>query len=234
MRTVIIFLCLFFSITPCLASRNPQEIINQFDAQYSKIKDATMDVTLDTSLQILGCSGLTRFKGKGYFKAPAKIQITLNKTIYFVHGNNIRKIDPDGKRYYVRFINAQYFTPCFNQNLIPYNFNLTTLKDGPDDIVIDGLPKPGVLKNVTKVTFHFDPKSYLLRQLDLTLINKKKPEYIYIDYKLIDGIWVPVSCHGRSAIELRAGLLVGLDLKLKGGNFQLNKGLADKIFEPGF
>jgi hypothetical protein len=118
--------------------------------------------------------------------------------------------------------------------LIPYNFFLTVIKDNPDEIVIEGIPKPGILKNVEKVIFHIDPKEYLLQKLDLILVNKNLSGTIRIDYQKIKGLWVPVGFYGRTAVEIGNGALVGMGIRLKGKNFKINTGLPDKLFDPGF
>jgi hypothetical protein len=219
---------------PCNAARTPEEIVNKINANFIKIKDAAADITMDTSLHIFGCSGLTRFQGKGYYKAPDKIKAALNKETYFARGNRIRKIDEKGKKWYVKLFNALDFSPGFNPMLIPHNFYLTLVKDGTDEIILEGNPKPGVLKNVKKVFFRIDPHGYLLRRIDLVLVHSWLNGSIDICYQEIDGLCVPVGFKGRSAIELRAGILVGLDIELRGENIRLNKGQPDRLFDPGF
>ena len=193
-----------------------------------------MDITLDYTLFLFGCSGLQRFEGKAYYKSPDKIKATLNKVTYFARGNRIRKIDKKGKRFYVRLINSLDFSPGFHAGLIPHNFSLKVIKDNTKEIVIEGIPKPGIMKNVTKVIFYIDPKEYLLRELDLTLVNRNLSGRIKIDYEKIKGLWVPVGFHGRTAIELMDNILVGMRIRLSGKNIKINPGLPDKLFDPGF
>jgi len=219
---------------PLHPGRSAAAIIEKVNQNILKIKDASMDITLDYTLFIFGCSGLNRMKGKGYYKSPDKIKATLNHVTYFAKGNKIRKIDAEGKRFYLRLLHSLDFTPGFHAGLIPYNFFLTVIKDDPDEISIEGIPKPGILKNVEKVVFYIDPKEYLLRKLDLTLVNKNLSGTININYQKIQGLWVPVSFYGRTAIEIRDNALVGIGIKLKGENFKINNGLSDKLFDPGF
>jgi hypothetical protein len=214
--------------------RSASEIIERLSENFSKIKDAAFDITLDYNLFLFGCSGLRRSQGRGYFKYPDKIKATLEKEIYFARGNRIRKIDGEGKRFYVKFVNSLDFSPGFHPGLIPHNFNLSVVKDDKNEIVLQGIPKPGILKNVIAVNFHIDPQEYLLRKLDLILINKNLSGKIDIDYKKIKGIWVPIGFHGTSAIELQNFSLVGLGISLKGENMKINNGLSDKLFNPGF
>ncbi len=243
----IILLFLFLSLAPGFhlpafssqelkssPQRSAAEIIEKLNENFSKIKDAAFDITLDYNLFLFGCSGLRRSQGHAYFKYPDKIKATLDKVTYFARGNRIRKIDEKGKRFYVRFINSLDFSPGFHPGLIPHNFNLSVVKDDKDGIVLQGTPKPGILKNVIAVNFHIDPQEYLLRRLDLILVNKNLSGKIDIDYKKIKGIWVPTGFHGTSAIELQNFSLVGLGISLKGENININNGLSDKLFNPGF
>ena len=245
MRTKLLFLIFFFAFiatsfaspgekAPLLKKRSAEEVVNRAAENFMKIKDASADIVLDWNLYFFGCSGLRRFKGHGYFKSPDKIQAELEKVNYYFIGNRMRKVDEKGKRFYVRLVNSLDFSPGYNPRLIPHNFTLSILKEDAEDIAIEGTPKPGVLKNVTKVVFHIDPKEYLLRSLDLTLADKRFSGSIKVDYQKIDGIWVPVGFKGRSAIEIRSNSLAALDISLRGENFKINPGLPDKIFEPGF
>ena len=216
------------------SKRSAAVIINKVNQNILKIKDATLDITLDYTLFIFGCSGLNRLKGKGYLKSPDKIKATLENETYFIQGNKIRKIDKKGKRSYLRLLHSLDFSPGFHAGLIPHNFYLTVIKDQAEEIVIEGIPKPGILKNVTKVIFYIDPKEYLLRKLDLILVNKNLSGTIKIEYKKIKDLSVPVGFYGTAAIELHNSALVGMGISLKGKNIIINTGLPDKLFDPGF
>jgi len=214
--------------------RSAAAIIQKVNHNFLKIKDAAADITLDYSLFLFGCSGLRRMQGKGYFKSPDKIKAEIDGVTYFAIGNRIRKIDEKGKRFYVKLLYALDFTPGFHARLIPYNFYLTVLKDDQEGIVIEGTPKPGILKHVRKVIFHIDPQNYLLRKLDLDLTDRNLSGSINIDYEKIDGIWAPVGFEGTSAVALNSNFLIGIRIKLYGKNIKINTGLPDKLFDPGF
>ncbi len=215
-------------------ARSAAAIIEKANSNFLKIKDATADLTLDYSLFLFGCSGRNRMRGKGFYKSPDKIKATLDKVTYFARGNRIRKIDEKGKKFYVKLINSLNFGPGFHLGLIPHNFKLSVIKDDKDGIIIQGIPKPGILKHVTKVLFHIDPEGYLLRKLDLTLSRKALSGTIKIDYEKIKGLWVPVGFEGTTAIELRENALVGVRIKLRGKNVKINMGLPNNLFNPGF
>lgn len=210
------------------------QVIAKLKANFAKIKYAETHVTIDYNLHLFGCSGNRRLSGKAYYRYPYKIKAIIDGVTYFANKNRIRKIDKKGKRWYVRLINSINFKPGFHPGLIPYNFHLKLLKDDKNNILIEGLPKPGTLKNVTKIIFRIDPKESLLREMDLTLVNKRLSGKIFVDYKKIEGIWVPIGFHGKSAIEISKNFLVGLDMKFKGTRIKLNKKLPDKFFNPGF
>lgn len=214
-------------------AETPEEVINKFNDSFSRIKDAHGSFTLDTSLQILGCGGPVRQTGELWYKAPDLIKFTLDRDTFFFKGNRIRKIDGQGQRFYVQLLHAPDFTPGFNPRLITYNFNLKLLKESPQDIMVEGLPKPGVLKNVNKVVFHFAPQDHLLTGMDLSL-NYGLTGRLNIKYEKIGGLSVPTATYGRSALEIVSGSLVGLIFDLKGARIRVNNGLADKLFEPGF
>ncbi|MDD5382629.1 MAG: hypothetical protein PHH60_03130 [Candidatus Margulisbacteria bacterium] len=232
-KNIFIALALFCLTLPAQATLSPNEIVNRLVANFSKVRDAQADITLDTSLQILGCGGLSRQTGKLYFKAPDKIMAVVGRDRYFVKGNFIRRIDGDGKRFYVKLIHAPDFSPGFNPRLMTHNFNLKIVNETTEEVVIEGLPKPGVLKNVKKVFFHVDTKAYLLRSIDLS-INNNISGKINIDYEFLGGLTVPTACYGKSALEVNNGFLVGLYFNLKGTKFKVNTGLPDKLFDPGF
>lgn len=235
-RKIISVFLLVLLFSPGFASqKKAEQIIEKVTLAFFKISDAAADIALDYNLHLLGCSGLRRFTGKLYYKRPDKIKIVLfNGPTYFAKGNRIRKIDKHGKKFYVRFVNAPDFSVGFQPGLITHNFYLKVLKENKNEIIIEGLPKPGVLKNVTKVIFHIDPKAQLLRKFDIILVNKRLNGEIEFDYEKINGLWAPVGFHGTSAIEVYGGFLVGLGLNLKGKNFKINTGLPDKLFDPCF
>jgi len=237
MKKVVVFIILILLLYISAAqSSQPRinEIMNKISAHFKNLKDATADITIDYNLYLFGCSGSRRMQGKAWWKYPDKIKAVMDGVTYFAKGNRMRKIDEKGQKIFVRMVNSVNFAPGFNPKLIPYNFYLTLLEDGKEDIVIEGIPKPGVLKNVTKVVFHIDPKEYLIRSLDITVVNYRLSGTINIDYEKMDGIWVPVGFQGNAAIELTSNLLVGLGIKLKGENIKLNAELSDKLFDPGF
>ena len=219
---------------PLPPGRSAESIIEKVNQNILKIKDASADITLDYTLYIFGCSGLNRLKGKAYYKSPDKIKATLNQATYFAKGNKIRKIDEKGKKLYIRLLHSLDFSPGFHAGLIPFNFFLKVIKDDPDEIEIEGIPKPGILKNVEKVVFYIDPKEYLLRKLDLIMVNKSLSGTIRIDYQKIEGLWVPVGFYGKTAFEVRENALVGMGIRLEGKNFEINTSLTDKLFDPGF
>jgi len=228
---IIFITFLFFSCS--FAASSPEEIIQKATANFSLIKDAKAEIVLDAGLQFVGCGGMQRQTGSLWFKAPDKVKVYLDGTYYYIKGNSIRKIDETGQRFYVRLINAPDFSVGFSPALIPHNFNLKLLQDNVNEAVIEGIPKPGVLKNVYKVTFHVAKPAYLVNQLDLA-INHNRGGRIFINYANQEGAMVPTETFGRSALELNAGLLVGLNFDLKGQNFIINSGLSDALFEAGF
>ena len=209
----------------------PEEIVNKFSGQFSKIKDARADITFDIGLQIFGCESTRRQKGYGIFKAPDKIKAVLNRNTYLFQGNSIRRTDPKGKLYYYQLIHAPDLSVGFQPRLIPHNFYLKMVKDDEEDIVIEGTPKPGVLKNVKKIFFHFDPKEYLLRDLKMSFTDKSIAGEAKITYEKINNIWMPVATFGKSAIETRAGTLAGFNFNLRGKNFRINTGITDDEFK---
>lgn len=212
---------------------SPDNIVKCLSARFDQVRDGECDITLDTSLHLFGCGGVNRQKGRLYYKAPDRVMAILDKERYYIKGNNIKKIDAQGKRFYIRLLHAPDFSVGFNPRLMDHNFNLRVISSSTGEVVLEGLPKPGVLKNVKKVTFRADPSADLLRSMDLAIANNLKGK-VLIDYRVIEGLDVPVACHGRSALELNGGFLVGLIFSLKGDNFKINTGLPAKLFEPGF
>jgi hypothetical protein len=229
-----LMLLLCFCLAVPSQARTAGEIIQKVDRQFRKIKDATADLILDYNINLLGCAGNQRMTGKGYFKAPDKGKALVEGITYFARGNQFRKIDEKGKKFYVKLLNSLDFRPGYSPKLIPHNFYLKLIKDDEKEIVIQGTPRPGVLKNVTRVTFHIDPDEYLLREMDIRLVDKSLSGRIEIEYNEINGIQVPVGLHGSTAIELRKGILVGMDLRLRGNNIKINTDLPDSLFDPGF
>lgn len=233
-KTIILLFILSFIvlITAAFAQRTPEEIVEKATANFLKIKDARGGLILDYNLFLFGCTGTRRISGEAYYIAPDKLWGTNQKgNSYYARGNRILKVAKDGKRYNIKLLNAPDFTPGFNPGIIPYNFNLTLIKDDAEEIVIEGLPKPGVLKNITKVTFYIDPKEYLLRKLHLTLINDRFSGDVFIKYKKIKGIWVPYETYGKSALELSNHILIGFGFKLKTKDLEINTGLSGKSFK---
>lgn len=233
MKKIVLFTLLLLGFAPAFAAISPEEIVRKLDQNFSRIRDAKAEITLDSGLQLLGCGGLQQQKGLLFFKAPDKIKIMLNHDTYFIRGNRIRKIDGEGKRYYVKLLHAPDFSPGFGPRLITHNFNLKIIKESTDEVIIEGLPKPGVLKNVKKVFFRIDPKEYILRGMDLSM-RQNISGRIYIKYEKIDGMAVPTVTWGKSALELASETLVGLTFNLRGEKIRINTGLSNKLFDPGF
>lgn len=219
----------FWAATLAAGALTPAEVVAKLTANFSKIKDARFDVELSSGVQLLGCGGLQVQKGKALFKYPDQFKAKLDNNLFIIKGNFIRWIKPDGKLYYVRLIHAPDFSVGFNPELMTFNFNLKMIKEASDGVVIEGIPKPGVLKNINKVTFFIDPINYLVRRMDLGFVDKKISGYINIDYEKINGLWVPVAAYGRSALELYNSALVGLVFDLRGSNFQLNTSLPASV-----
>jgi len=210
------------------------EIVNKVKANFLQLSDATMDVTMDYNIHFFGCSGKRRLTGKGYYQAPDRIKVTLNDVTYFARGNKIRKIDENGGKWYVKLLKAPDFTPGFHPGLITYNFDLSIIEENPDQIVIKGIPKTAMTKNVKNVLFYIDPKENLLRSLDVKFVNEKLDGTMKISYQKINGLWVPVKLEGQSAVMVAGRFLVGINLKLTGTNVKINNRLPSALFEPGF
>ena len=225
-----VFVCLLLLTLPCFAAQSPEEVVRKLQANFAKIRDARADLTLNTSLQLLGCGGTRRQKGTGLFKYPDRIKASLDKDTYIIKGNSIQRISAEGKWYNIGLIHAPDLSIGFHPGLIPHNFYLKNIKEDENEIVLEGTPKTGVLKNVTKVYFHIDPKLFLLRKLKMAFANKGLSGYAEIKYEKIAGIWVPVATYGKSAVEIASSALVGFNFSLKGENFRINTGLtADEL-----
>ena len=136
--------------------------------------------------------------------------------------------------FYVTLVNAIDFVPGFNLQLIPHNFNLELVGTKDNQAIIKGTPKPGILKNVKEIHFHFDTQENLLRQMDIIFYNKKLSGKIFIEYAYLQGLWVPTGFYGKSAIELPSKLLVAVDINLRGKNININNHLPHKLFDAGF
>lgn len=237
-RSELVFLLLLFFLygfayaaTPDLPCTPPEEIVNKLGEQFAKIKDARADITLDTGLQLLGCGGTYRQTGYGIFKAPDQIKAVIDNNTYIIKGNNIKRIDPEGNTYLIKLIHALDFTPGFNPGLIPYNFYLKNIRQSTEEAVIEGTPKPGILKNVKKVFFYIDTKEYLLRRIRMLLVDKGLSGVADVKYQKIDDIWVPIATFGKSAVEINSSSLVGLNFSLKGCNFKINSGIPESEFK---
>ena len=211
------------------------EILDKYNQIIFNIKDATADLTLDSNLFLFGCSGLLRQQGKFYFKAPDKLRADLtDRSRYFVRGNDIRKIDGEAKKFYIYLLYSLDYSVGFNAHLISANFYLSLLKDGPDEIIIRGIPKPEVLKNAREVLFYFDPKTNLLNKFEVLFADKRFNGTIYIYYQKIDELWVPSGFQGKTAVELPNSIMVGMGLNFTIKNIKINTGLSDQFFNPGF
>jgi hypothetical protein len=209
-------------------------IVEQMNSAFQRIKDAQADLDLEYDIHLFGCTGVRRVKGKGYYKFPDKIKTTIDQSTYFAEGNRVRKIDPDGKKFYVKLIDALDFSIGFHPGLIAHNFNLSVVEKKKEELVLLGIPKPGILKNARKVYFYIDPDNLTLKGLDVKFSDKRLDGRIVINYKTVNGIIAPVGFQGNSALVLANGILVGMSLKLSGSNLKLNCGLPAKIFDPGF
>ena len=208
-------------------------MVKKLDESFSKIKDAQAEIILDTSLQIMGCGGIQRQTGYLWFKAPYKLKVELDKTLYFINGNSIKKIDPQGKRYYVYLRHAPDFSIGFGPKLITHNFLLKVASETDQEIILEGIPKPGLLKNVKKVTFQINKNDFLLHRMNFFL-KQNLTGFAQIDYRKIKSQEVPIATQGKSALEIFGGKLVGLYFALSGKKVLINSGLTDRTFEPGF
>lgn len=233
-KKLIFFVFLLIITVPALATRSPQAIVDQVTKTFLKVKDAEADLTLDIKLHLFGCAGGKRLTGHGYFMSPLLGMVTMDKEKYYAKGNDFRKIDKNGQKWYIKLLYTPDFSLGFHPGLINYNFNLKLLKDQPDEIVIEGVPKTGIMKNIEKVIFHLDPKRNLLLNFDVMLKNKRLSGKMHIDYTLIAGLWTPTRLRGTTAFEMRTGHLVGVSIDLQSQNMKINQGLASSLFDPGF
>jgi hypothetical protein len=220
----------WFKTAPASSVR-AQKLVEKVEQQFSRIRDARADFTLDTNLYLFGCVGFNRLNGVLYYKAPDLIKCTLNKDTWLFKGNFIRKTDAQGKATYYRLINAPDLSVGFTPRLIYHNFNLKVIRESSREVAIEALPKPGVLKNVIKVIFYIDPAESLLRGMDMVFENKSIHGKADIKYGKIGDIWIPISTAGESAFESKAGYLIGFSFSLKGKDFHINTGLTDNDFK---
>jgi len=207
-----------------------EEMIHKTTVNFSKIKDARADITFDSSLQVFGCGGTCRREGKLLFKAPDRLKISMEGETYIIKGNFIRKIDSKGKLFYIRLIHAPDFSIGFTPDLLPHNFILAMKKNSSGEALIEGLPKPGVLKNIKKVVFCINTNEYLLKSMVMEFHNKRIVGDAEIKYNKINNIWVPYKTKGRSALEIADGFLAGFYFNLEGKNFVINSGVLDSEF----
>ena len=210
------------------------EAVDKVDQYFRQVKDVQVDIVLTTNLHLFGCSGGQTYKGTGFFKQPDRLKAVLDGVTYFASGNKIRKIDADGKKFYVKLLHSLDFAPGFRPSLISHNFYLQTIEEDEKNIVIKATPKPGVLKNVTLVFFYISKNPYLVKELDVKFVNMNLRGKLNIDYQKIKGIWAPTSLSGQSAIVIPGGFLVGMDLNLSASNIKMNTGLPASLFDPGF
>jgi len=234
MKLIILFFTLISLTLPSLANPRVNQIINNLKSNYDQVKTVQADIALDFSLMVFGCSGLQRFEGDFYYKYPDKIRAKVDGTTYYVRGNKIRKIDDKGKRYYIQLLNAIDMSYGLHAGVLKPNFDLKVIKDTPDEIILDGLPKPGVLKNTKNILFYIDPKRKIIEKFDIFFKNRMISGTIYLDHQKINNLWVPIGFHGKTAIEVVGGNLVGLQIKLISKNVRINQALSDKLFDPGF
>jgi hypothetical protein len=214
------------------ARSDPVAIIDQVSATFKNIKDAEIDFRLEVNLFLFGCSGLQVFEGHAYFKYPDRIKVVMrNGTGYFAQGNYIKKTDPHGKVTYYRFVNSPDFSVGYQPDLISHNFYLKILRQSAEEVAIEGLPKPGVLKNVNKVNFYIDPVQHLVKKLDIFFANQHISGGAEVKYEKKEGIMVPVFTSGKSAFELRSGALLGFGFKLYSSNMKVNQGVPDSVFQ---
>ncbi|MBU0672939.1 MAG: hypothetical protein KJ732_07935 [Candidatus Margulisbacteria bacterium] len=234
---ILIISCLSQTLAGALDSAveiTPADILKRVNENFLKIKDASADISLDYNIHLLGCTGLRQVKGQGYYKSPDRIKTTMDKITYFARGNRIRKIDAEGKKWYVKLIDAIDFNSGFTPNLLAENFVLSIVQENQGMFLLEGIPKPGRLTNVRKVFFYIDRKDFLLREIDVKLVNERLKGQIKIDYEKIKDIWVPTGFQGESAVVFPGNILVGMSIKLRGENMKINTGLPDKLFDPGF
>jgi len=214
-----------------LSALTPEMVIDRLSTEFIKIKDIRTDYTLETNLFLLGCGGTLRQKGYGLYKYPDNLKIVMNGITYIFKGNQIKRIDAERKITYWRFANSPDFSIGYTPRLMSHNFYLTIVKSGANEIALEGLPKPGVLKNVNKVTFYVDPVKWLLKRLDISFRNKSLSGYADVNYEKIDGIWAPVGTAGKSAFQASNNALIGFGFRLRGENMQVNSGISDSDFK---
>lgn len=233
MKKLIVWLLVLFA-TPTFAL-TPEQIVNRVKSNYLQVKDFSADIVLDYHVHLLGCGGTISWPGKMSYKAPDLIKFEFTgRDTYWLKGNRIRKQDQKGRRFYITLINAADMSVGFHPGLMSHNFNLKLLAETPEEYLLEGLPKPGILKNAKKLVFHIDKERWLLRSFDIFFPNSKLNGTLTIDYELIEGLWTPVRLRGQSAIEVGRGLLVGLGIDLKSRGQKINQNLPSGLFDPGF
>jgi len=210
---------------------NPELLVRRVNENFQKIRNARADLVLDTNLFLFGCGTSHQLKGQMLFLAPDKLKISSNQYLFVFIGNSIKRVNPQGKVQYFRFIHSPDFSIGFHPGLINHNFYLKTLKERADEVVIEGTPKPGVLKNVTKVIFYIDPQKLLVKKLDIVFTDPSLSGQAEIKYEKIGELWVPTGTSGKSAIETSNGLLIGYSFKLSARNVRINTDVTESDFK---
>jgi hypothetical protein len=209
----------------------PEILIRRVNDNFQKIRSCRADLVLETNLFLFGCGSSQQQKGELMFLAPNNIKVTSNRYVFILIGNSIKRINPEGKVEYFRFIHSPDFSVGFNPGLISHNFYLKNLKAQPNEVVIEGAPKPGVLKNIRRVIFYIDPQNLLVRKLEMVFSDPSFSGQAEIKYEKIGELWVPTGTAGRSAIETSNGLLVGYSFKLSARNIRINTDITESDFK---
>jgi hypothetical protein len=63
-RVPIITVILLFLVSAAWSDPSPKTVVGLLTAEFLRVRDAECDITLDTSLQLLGCGGVNRQKGR--------------------------------------------------------------------------------------------------------------------------------------------------------------------------
>ncbi len=219
------------SSPPTTFKNDPYLLFSKVSGRFGEIKDAQGNFRLETHLYLLGCSGTTIYEGPAYYKYPDRILVKVKKTSYFAQGNIIRKTDPQGRKTYYKILYSPDCTIGYRPEVVPFNFDLKTIAESSTEVVIEGLTKNVVLKNVKKVIFYVDPSQNLLKKMDLLFTNEHISGNAVIYYQKVDGLVVPVATEGRSAFQLSSGALIGFGFKLTSSSMKVNAGVPDSVFK---